>query len=46
MVLILAVVFGRYELTEAVEHTEECTQALVAPMKHGLLVHVKRKQKQ
>ena len=41
--LMLAVVFGRYELAEARQHTEAYLNTLVAPMKEGLLVTLRRK---
>eukprot|EP01045_Picozoa_sp_COSAG04_P027708 COSAG04_NODE_4114_length_2290_cov_1.161114_2_plen_386_part_00 len=41
--LMLAVVFGRYELAEARQHTEAYLNTLVAPMKEGLLVTPRRK---
>jgi cytochrome P450 len=43
MVMMLATVFGRYELCEARHHTEEYNNSLVAPMKHGLHVKLTRK---
>ena len=42
-VMMIAIVFGRYDLTEAQKHTEEVGQSLVAPMKHGLKVVVTRR---
>ena len=41
--LMLAVVFGRYEVAEARQHTEAYLNTLVAPMKEGLLVTLRRK---
>jgi fatty acid omega-hydroxylase len=44
MVMVIAIVFGRYELTETQEHTDDMTQGLVAPMKDGLSVTVVRRR--
>jgi cytochrome P450 len=46
MIMMVAIIFGRYDLTEAQEHTEEVTQGLVAPMKHGLKVVLTRRSLQ
>lgn len=43
MVMMIAIIFGRYDLTEAQAHTEDVTQGLVAPMKHGLNVVLARR---
>ena len=44
MAMMIAVVFGRYDLQEARHHTEECSQTLVSPMKHGLHVTLRRRK--
>ena len=42
--MTLATVFSRYEVTEAKQHTEEYSNTLVSPMKHGLHVTLKRRK--